>query len=211
MHEAFLKLPSGEKLIINYDLPARLYFDYEAAGASGMAKLAFLGKVCKIAGNPATPEELNKHGIGRKTLGRLAETLFQVDRDRFQICDGAIDVLESQHIKFDRKDIKFDDSDSDIYLSSDWEKDVNELGILQANIEDIKRYCTIDGRAIAEKDFDLIPSEGGIGWLLGAILLKIAIAQGKLDVILPEPCSSSPNGLDTTSSSKSPALVPKSE
>lgn len=207
-----LPLPQ-DALIINYDLPASLYFDYERKGAGVLAKMEFLSAIATLesSGNVITAELLQQAGIGRKKLSKLMQSLFSVDMDRFKILDNK-PLLESCHFIFDEdKEIVFDDSDADIYSSFDWEVEASKIGELEANIKDISRYAKINGSAIAERDFLLKPSQGGIGWLLGAILLKVIVSQGKLETLTPVPYYLSPNGLDTTSLPKLPSLSPQSE
>lgn len=183
-----LKLPKGE-LIIDYNIPAEVYFDYELAPRSVLSRLAFLGEIATIKqdeSKPVTAETLQAAGIGRKSFSELIGSVLLCDSDRFKILDKAENVLESNHFTFDGIDITFDDSDADIYENANWQKEVDEKGKVVANIEDIKKYCKINGKTIAEKDFTTSVSEGGIGWFLAAILLRISISQGKFELSIPE-------------------------
>lgn len=186
MQKAKLKLPKGE-LILDYNVAADVYFDYELAPRSVLSRLAFLGAIATIDGLPVTADNLKAAGIGRKSFSELIGSVLLCDADRFKVLDGASSVLESNHFTFDEIDIVFDDSDADIYENANWQTEVDTIGKMLAHIEDIKKYCKIDGRAIENRDFTSSVEDGGIGWFLGAILLRISIAQGKFELSIPEP------------------------
>jgi hypothetical protein len=208
MSLASLKLPKGA-LILNYDKPAQHYYDYELAPRDVLSKLAFLGAIStvEIDGKilPTTAENLQRAGIGRKSLGDGVEMtglmgcVLLCDGDRFKILDNSLDIVNSQHFTFDEIDITFENSDNDIFQNTLWAKNVEESGRLLAHVKDITSYCKINGQPVLNQHFELPVTEGGIGWLLAAILLKVSINQGKFELSIPEPLLSSPNGAVTIS------------
>ena len=204
-----LALPIKDYLIIDYDRPASEYFDYER-NPTALSKLAFLGKVAKLSdGSAITPEKLQNAGVGRKNLHKLTENFLLANVDSFKIKDEATELLRSKHFTFNGVDIEFDDSNADIYAASDWERQLNTVGELEANIEDIYLYAKVGGKRVDKSAISQTVSEGGIGWLLGAVLLKVSIAQGKLELSIPAPYSLSQNGAGTTSLKASPDSVPQ--
>lgn len=208
MSKARLKTSKGA-IILDYNQPAENYFSYELAKKDTLSKLALLGAISQVEMPDGqrvetTAQTLAAVGIGRKSLDSgdlsgLMGSILACDPDRFKILDGAPDVMQSNHFKFDELDITFDNSDNDIYLNTLWVKDVQEKGRMQAHIEDIKRFARIDGKPVTDESFSLTVAEGGIGWFLGAILLSLSINQGKFEPSIPEPLSDSPSTSDTTS------------
>jgi hypothetical protein len=195
---AQLPLPKGT-LILNYDVPAKPYFDYELTPRSTMSKLAFLGAVSEVVLKdsdnhlPTTGDTLQQAGIGRKNLGGngdregLMGCVLACEFERFKILDGASDILSSEKLLFDgNTEIEFQDSNSDIYKDTIWGKEVTEEGRIQAYINDIVRYCKINKKPLSKDIFELPVSEGGIGWLLAAFLLQMSIQQGKLEFTIPQ-------------------------
>jgi hypothetical protein len=188
--QGILNLPKG-KLLIDYDQPAEVYFDYETTPRDAFSRLKFLGAICKIQIDkakdilPASPENLQILGIGRKSLTQLVDNVLMCEEKRFKILDGAPTITESQHFSFDSFDIVFADSDADIYQNTIWSQAVETNGRIQAYIDDIKNYCKVNGKYVTDAHIEAKLSEGGIGWFLGALLLKLSITQGKLELQIP--------------------------
>jgi hypothetical protein len=188
--QGVLRLPKGT-LFIDYDRPAEAYFDYETTPRDAYSRLKFLGSVSKVRIGkakdilPSSPENLQAVGIGRKSLSQLVDNVLMCEEKRFQILDGAPTVTESQHFKFDDFDIVFADSDMDIYQNTVWSQAVEENGRVQAYINDIKTYCKVNDKYVTDAHIEAKLSEGGIGWFLGALLLKLSISQGKLELQIP--------------------------
>jgi hypothetical protein len=188
--QGVLNLPNGT-LFIDYDQPAELYFDYETTPRDAYSRLKFLGGICKVRIGknkeivPASPENLQAAGIGRKSLSQLVDNVLMCEEKRFQILDGARTVTESQHFKFDEFDIVFANSDADIFQNTLWSQAVEENGRMQAYIDDIKTYCKVNDKYVTSAHIEAKASEGGIGWFLGALLLKLSISQGKLELSIP--------------------------
>lgn len=204
MQLAELKLPKG-KLLINYNQSADKYFQYETAPRDALSRLAFLGAIARVnfTGDaeslPANAENLQKAGIGRKSLSGVVDSVLLCDADRFKILDGAANIMQSHHFTFDDSEITFDDSDADIYANTVWSQNIEDKGRIEAYIEDIKTYCKIDGDRVTDKHLNSKVPDGGIGWFLGAILLRVSINQGKFELSIPTLLSSSQNGAGTTS------------
>lgn len=188
--QGVLKLPKGT-LFIDYDQPAEVYYDYELTPRDVFSRLKFLGAITKIRIGkakdivPASAENLQSAGIGRKSLTQLVDNVLICEEKRIQILDGARTVTESQHFKFDEFDIVFANSDADIYQNTVWTQAVEENGRMQAYIDDIKTYCKVDDKYVTDAHIEAKLSEGGIGWFLGALLLKVSISQGKLELQIP--------------------------
>lgn len=190
-----LRLPNGA-LIIDYNKPAQVYFDYELAPRDVLSKLAFLGAISQVelAGDrlPTTGDNLQAAGIGRKSLdggGEMSGLMGSVlvcDADRFKILDGAPDVMRSSNFTFDDQVVTFANSDSNIYENTLWVSEVDNKGRVGAYIADIARYAKIGGEPVTNAQFTATVSEGGIGWFLAAILLKVSICQGKFELSIPE-------------------------
>jgi hypothetical protein len=196
---AKLPLPNGT-LIINYDVPAQAYFNYELTPRSTLSKLAFLGAITEIQINgkegnhPTTGDTLQEAGIGRKNLGGNGDTqglipcVLACEFERFTILDGATNILKSRKLLFDNNiNITFEDSNSDIYQDTVWGKEISDLGRIQAHINDVSRYCKINGKPLTDDSYNLPVSQGGIGWLLAAFLLQMSIEQGKFEFTIPIP------------------------
>lgn len=192
--EGVLRLPNGT-LFIDYDQPAEVYFDFETTPRDAFSRLKFLGAICKVRiakGKdivPASAENLQAAGIGRKSLSQLANMVLSCEESRCRILDGAPTIIQSKHFKVDHFDVIFEDSDSDIYQNTVWSKNVDENGQMQAYIDDIKIYCKVNDKRVTDAHIEAKVSEGGIGWFLGAVLLKVSISQGKLDIATPTLCS----------------------
>ena len=205
MQIAELKLPKGT-LLINYDQSADKYFQYETTvPRDALSRLAFLGAIARVKLTPdgetlpASAENLQKAGVGRKSLSGVVDSVLLCDAERFKILDGAANVMLSHHFTFDGIDVQFDDSNADIYANTIWSQSVEEKGRVEAYIEDIKSYCKVGGERVTDKHLNAKVPDGGIGWFLGAILLRISINQGKFELSIPTPLSSSQNGAGTTS------------
>lgn len=185
-----LKLPKGI-LLVNYDAAAEVYFDYEITPRDAFSRLKFLGAIATLqfsnekVGLPASPENLQAAGIGRKSLSGVVDSVLLCEETRFKILDNAKTIIESKHFSFDNIDVTFNDSDADIYQNTLWTQSVEEKGRVQAYIEDIKTYCKVNGEPVTDARLEAKVSEGGIGWFLGAILLKVSICQGKFELSVP--------------------------
>lgn len=200
-----LKLPKGT-LVINYDQSADKYFQYETtAPRDALSRLAFLGAIARVRLTPngetlpANADNLQKAGVGRKSLSGVVDSVLLCEAERFKILDGAANIMLSHHFTFDGIDVKFDDSDADIYANTVWSQTVEDKGRIEAYIEDIKNYCKVNDDRITDKHLNSKVPDGGIGWFLGAILLRISINQGKFELSIPTLSSSSQNGAVTTS------------
>lgn len=198
-----LKLPKGT-LVINYDQSADKYFQYETTiPRDALSRLAFLGGIARVKLTPdgeilpANADNLQKAGIGRKSLSGVVDSVLLCEAERFEILDGAPNVMKSHHFTFDGIDVQFADSDTDIYANTVWSQNVEDKGRIEAYIDDIKSYCKINGDRITDKHLNSKVSDGGVGWFLGAILLKVSSSQGKFELSIPTLSSSFQNGADT--------------
>lgn len=204
MQLAELPLPKGT-LLIDYQQPADKYFQYETAPRDALSRLAFLGAVTRLKFQdtaetiPTNAENLQKAGIGRKSLSGVVDSVLLCDAEHFKILDGAENVMKSHHFTFDGIDVEFDDSDADIYANTIWSQNVEDKGRIQAYIDDIKNYCKVGGKKITDQHLSATVPDGGIGWFLGALLLRVSINQGKFELSIPTLLSSSQNGAVTTS------------
>lgn len=200
-----LKLPKGT-LLVTYDQSADKYFQYETTSPrDAFSRLAFLGAIARVKFDsdgeslPANADNLQKAGIGRKSLSGVVDSVLLCDAERFKILDNATNIMLSHHFTFDGIDVQFDDSDADIYANTIWSQNVEEKGRIEAYIDDIKNYCKIDGNRVTEQHLTAKVPDGGVGWFLGAILLRVSINQGKFELSIPTLSSSSQNGAATTS------------
>lgn len=191
MKLAELKLPKGT-LIVNYNQSADKYFQYETAPRDALSRLAFLGAIARVrlAPNadplPANAENLQKAGLGRKSLSVAVDSVLLCEAERFKILDGAENVMNSQHFTFDGIDVKFADSDADIYANTLWSETLEDKGRVEAYIEDIRNYCKVDDKPVTDEMINAKVDDGGIGWFMGALLLRVSMAQGgKLALSVP--------------------------
>lgn len=205
MIDGELKLPKGT-LVISYDQSADKYFQYETTiPRDALSRLAFLGAIARVRLTPngetlpANADNLQKAGVGRKSLSGVVDSVLLCEAERFKILDGAANVMLSHHFTFDEIDVKFEDSDSDIYANTVWSQTVEDKGRIEAYIEDIKNYCKVNNDRVTDKHLISKVPDGGIGWFLGAILLRISINQGKFELSIPTLSSSSQNGAAMTS------------
>lgn len=186
-----LKLPKA-MLLIDYNQSADKYFQFEeTAPRDALSRLAFLGAIARLEFEGATQtlpvnaDNLQKAGIGRKSLSNVVDSVLLCEAERFKILDGATTIMESNHFMFDDWDVVFNDSDSNIYENTIWSQNLEEKGRIQAYVDDIKAYCKINGNAVEESHISLKQSDGGIGWFLGAILLRVSVNQGKFELSVP--------------------------
>lgn len=204
MQIAELKLPKAT-LLVSYDQSADKYFQYESAPRDALSRLAFLGAIARLKFGttgetiPANADNLQKAGIGRKSLSGVVDSVLLCDAERFKILDESPDIMRSNHFTFDGIDIQFDDSDANIYANTIWSQNVEDKGRIEAYIDDIKSYCKINGDQITDHHLTAKVTDGGVGWFLGAILLRVSINQGKFELSIPTLLSSSQNGAGTTS------------
>lgn len=186
-----LKLPKGT-LVINYDQSADKYYQYETTvPRDALSRLAFLGAIARVRLSkdgetlPANADNLQKAGVGRKSLSGVVDSVLLCDAEHFKLLDGATNVMLSHHFTFDGIDVQFEDSDSDIYANTTWSQNVEEKGRIEAYIDDIKSYCKIDGNRVTDQHLTAKVPDGGIGWFLGALLLRVSVNQGKFELSIP--------------------------